>query len=76
MAAVILVTGGTGLVGRAIQHVIETEPVNSRFGKKDGETWIFANYSMADLRCVLPLTILGHQTNGWLQGSEANERVV
>ena len=41
--SVILVTGGTGLVGSAIKHVIETEPVGSRFGKREGETWIFAS---------------------------------
>ena len=41
--AVILVTGGSGLVGSAIKHVIETEPVGSRFGKREGETWIFAS---------------------------------
>ncbi|GLB39755.1 putative GDP-mannose 4,6 dehydratase [Lyophyllum shimeji] len=50
MASVILVTGGTGLVGKAIQHVIETEPAGSRFGKKEGETWIFVSSSEADLR--------------------------
>ncbi|KAF9256968.1 NAD-dependent epimerase/dehydratase [Marasmius fiardii PR-910] len=38
MASVILVTGGTGLVGKAIQYVIENEPVGSRFGKKENET--------------------------------------
>ncbi|PCH37536.1 NAD(P)-binding protein [Wolfiporia cocos MD-104 SS10] len=48
--SVILVTGGTGLVGKAIQHVIETEPEGSRFGKKPGETWIFASSSEGDLR--------------------------
>ncbi|TFY73713.1 hypothetical protein EWM64_g10299 [Hericium alpestre] len=47
---VILVTGGTGLVGSAIQHIIETEPVGSRFGKRPGETWIFASSKDADLR--------------------------
>ncbi|TFY73364.1 hypothetical protein EWM64_g10648 [Hericium alpestre] len=47
---VILVTGGTGLVGSAIQHIIETEPVGSRFGKRLGETWIFASSKDADLR--------------------------
>jgi GDP-L-fucose synthase len=49
-ASVILVTGGTGLVGKAIQHVVETEPVGSRFGKKPGERWVFVNSSDADLR--------------------------
>lgn len=48
--AVVLVTGGSGLLGKAIQHVIETEPSGSRFAKKTGETWIFANSSEGDLR--------------------------
>jgi GDP-L-fucose synthase len=46
----ILVTGGTGLVGKAIQHIIETEPLNSRFGKRDGESWVFAGSADGDLR--------------------------
>ena len=50
MATVILVTGGTGLVGKAIEHIIYTEPEGSRFGKKAGETWIFASSSEGDLR--------------------------
>jgi GDP-L-fucose synthase len=50
MAAVILVTGGSGLVGRAIQHIVDTEPIGSRFGKKSGEKWIFTGSSDADLR--------------------------
>ncbi|EPQ51940.1 NAD P-binding protein [Gloeophyllum trabeum ATCC 11539] len=50
MGDVILVTGGTGLVGKGIQYVIETEPEGSRFGKKPGEKWIFASSSEADLR--------------------------
>ena len=52
MADIILVTGGTGLIGQAIKHVIETEPVGSRFGKREGETWIFAASSEGDLRQV------------------------
>ncbi|KIP05458.1 hypothetical protein PHLGIDRAFT_128887 [Phlebiopsis gigantea 11061_1 CR5-6] len=52
MPDVILVTGGTGLVGRAIQYVIETEPEGSRFGKKPGEKWVFASSSEADLRDI------------------------
>ena len=51
MAKIVLVTGGTGLVGKAIQHIIDTEPEGSRFGKLLDETWIFANSSEADLRC-------------------------
>ncbi|KAI0926499.1 GDP-L-fucose synthase [Taiwanofungus camphoratus] len=48
--SVILVTGGSGLVGKALQHVIETEPAGSRFGKRAGEQWIFVSSSEADLR--------------------------
>jgi len=47
---VVLVTGGTGLVGMALQHVIETEPVGSKFGKQPNETWIFASSADGDLR--------------------------
>ena len=50
MATVILVTGGTGLVGKAIEHVINTEPKGSKFAKREGETWIFASSSEGDLR--------------------------
>lgn len=48
--SVILVTGGTGLVGYAIQHVINSEPVGSRFGRRPGETWVFIGSKDADLR--------------------------
>lgn len=47
---VILVTGGTGLVGQAIKHVIQSEPEGSRFGKRSGETWVFASSAEGDLR--------------------------
>lgn len=50
MPDVILVTGGTGLVGKAIEHIINTEPEGSRFGKRAGETWIFASSADGDLR--------------------------
>lgn len=50
MATVVLVTGGTGLVGKAIEHIITTEPAGSRFGKKADETWVFASSSEGDLR--------------------------
>ncbi|POV96003.1 hypothetical protein PSTT_15893, partial [Puccinia striiformis] len=40
--AVILVTGGNGLVGSALKRVIETKPIGSRFGKRtETEQWIF-----------------------------------
>ncbi|KAJ7273931.1 hypothetical protein C8J57DRAFT_1506045 [Mycena rebaudengoi] len=48
--AVILMTGGMGLVGKALQHIIETEPAGSRYGKLPNETWIFAGSSEGDLR--------------------------
>jgi len=39
---VVLVTGGTGLVGRAIQNVIEND-------KRENEKWIFVGSKDADL---------------------------
>jgi len=45
--SVILVTGGTGLVGKAIEHVINNE--TGRFGKLPGETWVFLSSKDADL---------------------------
>jgi hypothetical protein len=50
MPEIVLVTGGSGLVGQAIKYVIETEPEGSKFGKKAGEKWIFAGSSDGDLR--------------------------
>jgi len=50
MSAVVLVTGGSGLVGQAIQHIIETSEEGSRYGKKPGETWIFLRSADGDLR--------------------------
>lgn len=40
----VLVTGGSGLVGRAIQHVIKQEG-----GAKEGEEWIFLSSKDANL---------------------------
>ena len=50
---VVLVTGGSGLVGKAIEHAINTEPEGSRYGKKPGETWIFASSKDGDLKSSL-----------------------
>ena len=44
---VVLVTGGTGLVGSAIKQIVETDE------KKDNETWIFVSSKDADLKYVL-----------------------
>ena len=41
-----LVTGGTGVVGSAIQYISETEE------KRPDEQWIFVNSKDADLRFV------------------------
>jgi len=50
MGDIILVTGGSGLVGKGIEYIINSEPEDSRFGKKKGEKWIFASSKEADLR--------------------------
>lgn len=57
MGDVILVTGGSGLVGKAIEHVINTEPEGSRFGKRPGEKWIFLTSSEGDLRYAPASTV-------------------
>lgn len=49
---VVLVTGGSGLVGQALQHVLATEAVGSRYGKLEGEKWIFLSSKDGDLRLV------------------------
>ena len=40
----VLVTGGTGLVGRAIRKIVETEE------KRDDEKWVFLSSKDCDLR--------------------------
>jgi nucleoside-diphosphate-sugar epimerase len=42
----ILVTGGSGLVGRAIQEALQ------KGDQRDGEEWIFLTSKDGDLRCV------------------------
>ncbi|KAL1412058.1 hypothetical protein Q8F55_003055 [Vanrija albida] len=44
---VILVTGGTGLVGRAIQHAVES---TGPFGRQPGDEWVFVSSGDCDLR--------------------------
>lgn len=46
---VILVTGGSGLVGKALQHVI-TSTQDSRFGGRSDEQWVFLGSKDGDLR--------------------------
>ncbi|TKS91844.1 GDP-L-fucose synthase [Collichthys lucidus] len=45
----VLVTGGSGLLGKAIEHVVQQEG-----GKLDGEEWIFLSSKEADLVCIFP----------------------
>jgi GDP-L-fucose synthase len=52
MSSVILVTGGSGLAGKAIEWVIENDK-SERFGKKEGEQWIFLTSKDGDLRQVV-----------------------
>lgn len=47
--SVILVTGGSGLVGQAVKHVINTE-IDPKFGALSGEQWIFLTSRDGDLR--------------------------
>lgn len=72
--SVILVTGGSGLLGKAIQHVIETEPAGSRFAKQPNETWIFAGSSEGDLRLDLALDALSH-THVYSRNTEATNKL-
>ncbi|KAI7865777.1 hypothetical protein BDF14DRAFT_1744036 [Spinellus fusiger] len=48
-SSVILVTGGSGLVGQAVKWVIEND-TSVEFGKKEGETWVFLTSKDGDLR--------------------------
>jgi len=46
----IVVTGASGLVGSAIKQVIATEPLDSKYGRRRGERWVFLKSSDGDLR--------------------------
>ncbi|KAI9034573.1 hypothetical protein DFJ74DRAFT_600760 [Hyaloraphidium curvatum] len=48
--SVILVTGGSGLVGKAIEWVVDNEPAGSRFGRREGEEWVFLTSKDGDIR--------------------------
>ena len=50
VARTILVTGGTGLVGRAIQSVVDEEQKHQKAGPN--EKWVFLGSKDGDLRCV------------------------
>ncbi|DAZ97137.1 TPA: hypothetical protein N0F65_004751 [Lagenidium giganteum] len=46
---VVLVTGGTGLVGRAVEHVVRQQQT-TRLRAAEQEQWVFASSKDADLR--------------------------
>ncbi|EJD05331.1 epimerase-domain-containing protein [Fomitiporia mediterranea MF3/22] len=50
MSKVILVTGGNGLVGQAIQHVVNDPNGDPTFRAAPDETWVFVSSKDADLR--------------------------
>lgn len=54
---VVLVTGGTGLFGKAIEHVVSLDPTL----KGEFKTWIFASSKDADLRNKESTTALFHK---------------
>lgn len=45
----VLVTGGSGLVGKALQYVIENDS-DERFSKREGEKWVYLTSKDGDLR--------------------------
>lgn len=47
--SVIMVTGGTGLVGKAIQWVVENVQ-DPAYGKREGEEWIFLSSKDGNLK--------------------------
>lgn len=52
MGKIILVTGGNGLVGKALQHVIKDQSADPLFRAGEDETWHFVGSKDADLRYV------------------------
>lgn len=50
MGKVILVTGGSGLVGKAVQDVINDPNGDPHFRAAADEKWIFVSSKEADLR--------------------------
>ncbi|KAJ3161147.1 hypothetical protein HDU86_007769 [Geranomyces michiganensis] len=48
--SVVLVTGGSGLVGSALRHVLNDPTTEPRFRSTPSETWVFLTSKDADLR--------------------------
>lgn len=53
--SVVLVTGGSGLVGQAIKSVVEEEKAQN-ISTSQNETWIYCGSKDGDLRYVLSLS--------------------
>ncbi|XP_071758635.2 GDP-L-fucose synthase-like isoform X2 [Centroberyx gerrardi] len=62
----VLVTGGSGLVGKAIEHVVQEEG-----GKHEGEEWIFLSSKDADLVCKSGRTVSTHEGEPALLASDS-----
>ena len=49
---VVLVTGGSGLVGQGIRWVLDNEAPGSRYGRLANERWVLLTSKDGDLRSV------------------------
>ncbi|XP_071383958.1 GDP-L-fucose synthase-like isoform X2 [Centroberyx affinis] len=65
----VLVTGGSGLVGKAIEHVVQEEG-----GKHEEEEWIFLSSKDADLVCKSGRTVSTHEGEPALLVSDSLQR--
>ncbi|WVQ64702.1 uncharacterized protein L199_002869 [Kwoniella botswanensis] len=50
--SVVLVTGGSGLVGSALKYLIDIEPIGSPYGRRKDEEWVFLSSAECDLRDI------------------------
>jgi hypothetical protein len=61
-ASVIIVSGGSGLVGRGIQWALENAK-EEQFRKRKNEQWIFLSSADGDLRyhiTIIPVIVMNH----------------
>ena len=56
----ILVTGGSGLVGHALQWAVAPDRRHPLFGHKDNEQWVFVSSRDADLRFATRHPVVPH----------------
>lgn len=59
MSKVVLVTGGSGLVGKAIEYVINDPNTDPAFRAHPDEKWYFVSSKEADLRCAFESELAG-----------------